>query len=281
MNKATIRQRTKVLAKSVLFSSFVKVVFVIILIEGTSLLLSMLFSELSDRLFGSYTISLWIFNFDLYASILLLFGSIFALPLELGAAEYFLRLVRRKEPKISDIFLWFADGERLKTVLSYFLWTAIIYVLAIPAFTMPTGYILEEVRALFEDILKQAESGATSIVVNYSLIDWKNTLLSLAIIGAYFLFTCRFMALPYLLVDDFSIGGIGAARKSWKLMKGHTFEYMVFALSFAGWYIGAAFTAGMLAFYAVPYFTLGKVIFAEYIRADKNINARVSEESPA
>jgi len=266
------------LAKSVLFPSFLKIIFVIILVQGTTLLLSLLFSELSYRFLGTLQVKLWIYEFDLYSVIFLLVGSIFALPLELGAAEYFLKLVRRKEPKIADIFLWFSDSVRLKTVASYFIWTAIIYVAAVPLLTMPSGYIFDGVNILVEDMIAQAESGAETIAANYSLINWNYILLSFALMGVYWLLMCRFMALPYILVDNFNIGGIGAAKKSWKIMKGHTFEYVLFALSFAGWYIGVAFTAGMLAFYAIPYFTIGKVIFSEYVRADENINSGIAEE---
>lgn len=66
----------------------------------------------------------------------------------------------------------------------------------------------------------------------------------------------------YLLADGDSRYGMEIISKSWEIMKGHKNEFFVFILSFIGWALLTAITAGIVGvFYANPY---AYVSFAGY-----------------
>jgi uncharacterized membrane protein len=58
---------------------------------------------------------------------------------------------------------------------------------------------------------------------------------------------------PYILLDNPEIGGREAIRRSKALMRGHRWDLFLCDLSFIGWALLTALTAGILSVWVVPY----------------------------
>lgn len=278
MDRATIRVRTKILAKSVLSENFGRVFFVIILEAITTAVLSYLFNGIAAKAFPNAVANIAGFNVYYAFIAITLIGEIMLIPLKLGVAEFILGLVRRKSPKIADIFLWYSDGEKLRRVLSYWGWTVFLSLVSIPLVTVPSDYLLGVVNDITAEAAAQLSGGAQQVVLPAGFINNTNILLSVGAILLYGIITVRLIAVPYVVADGRERNAFKAAVTSWKLMKGHFFEYIVFVLSFFLWGVGMVFTSFILAIYFVPYFRLSQLIFIEYARAEKDINAMPADE---
>lgn len=276
MNKSEIRVKTKLLAKATLHSAFIRVVFVLALELLTAIVLSLVFSELAEKLFPLAIIRIWKYEFNYMHVVFGILGSLFSLPLTLGAAEYLLSVVRRKPAKISDIFLWFADSDKLKTVLSYFVWIAFLSIFSFLMQTLASKYIVNQINNVLGHLSEQIQSGIAEPQPDFSIMDVKGILVSVVLIVLYYILSARFMLLPYLMVDNSKLSTLKAVGMSWSIMRGHTFEYIVLLMSFIGWFLAMVFTAFILGIYFIPYFELTNVIFSEYVRADKKLR-----EAPA
>jgi uncharacterized membrane protein len=68
---------------------------------------------------------------------------------------------------------------------------------------------------------------------------------------------CGLSRVPFLLADEYPMGGMDVIKKSWEIMKGNRNDYFVFILSFIGWLILTAVTAGIVGvFYSNPYMNI-------------------------
>lgn len=61
---------------------------------------------------------------------------------------------------------------------------------------------------------------------------------------------------PYILAEDNSKGVIQSLKESWRLMKGHKWEYFVLQISFFLWYMLGAITLGIAFLWILPYINL-------------------------
>ena len=147
MKKSHVIKTTKYIAKQVMAPVFFRLILLLVLETITAFALSSVFAGLTEKLGVGWVISVWVFRIDLLAILLSLLAGLFLLPLSLGITEYLLKLVRRKEARIADIFLWFADGEKLKRVFQYFLYTVALAVLTVPLYTVPSSYLLSTANA--------------------------------------------------------------------------------------------------------------------------------------
>ncbi|HOO22722.1 MAG TPA: DUF975 family protein [Clostridia bacterium] len=65
----------------------------------------------------------------------------------------------------------------------------------------------------------------------------------------------RYSMLPFVLADYDDIGWREALDKCKEITKGRKFEIFVYNLSFIGWFLLGAITAGILYIYVAPYYT--------------------------
>lgn len=271
MEKSTIRVRTKILAKTVLSENFIKIFVALVLEALTGRALSYLYNGLAEKFFNACTLTVGPYTFYYAVTAMSVAGSIFLIPLQLGIAEYLLLLVRKRSPRFGDIFLWYGDSEKFRRVLSYWLWTALFSLVSVPMLTVTGDYLLQLGNDITAAMAEQMKAGAEVFTMPEGMINYAYIFVSLALMALYGLISVKFAPMPYLLADGRAKNAFSAAAQSWKLMRGHTFEYILLVLSFFMWYIGLAFTAFILAVYFVPYFRMTKIIFIEYLRAEKDL----------
>lgn len=277
MKKSHVIKTTKYIAKRVMAPVMFRLIILLALEAMTAFALSLVFAGLTEKIGLDWMVSVWVFRFDLSALLLSLLGSVFLIPLSLGVTEYLLKLVRRKEARIADIFLWFAESEKLKRVFRYFLYTVALAVLTIPLYTVPSQYLLDTANAMLADIRDQMLAGAAAASVNWSLVDFRAAGVCIALMLLYALISVKLLLTQYTFVDDPSISPFAAAYRSWHVMRGHMVEFFLLMLSFIGWYIACSLTVFIIALYLMPYLRMSVVIFTEYARADNELKRAAPE----
>lgn len=80
----------------------------------------------------------------------------------------------------------------------------------------------------------------------------------------------------YILIDNPQLSGNDAITESRKLMNGHKMDLFLLDLSFIGWYILTALTAGLLSLYVTPYHHAARARFYESIKAPAAVEAEVA-----
>lgn len=280
MTKEIVRKRIKMLAKMIAAQAFFPVLFVIVLQMASTMLFSLLANEISARYFPKAVWQLGNFSFNYMFPLISILINALLLPLHLGVAEFLQLLIRGKKPPVSGIFHWFSDGEKLSVVFSYFLFTTVLTLVMTPLSDIPYQYINRIYFEVIADLQNQIEAGATTFVVNPALFNWPVLALSGVLLFLGMLVSIRFVPIVYLLVDRPKEGAFAAAKRSWELMKGHTWEYLILLLSFSGWYIALPFTFFLAGLYLLPYLHISIVIFVSYIQSDPILqqNAKVTPE---
>lgn len=277
MNKSDIRVKTKMLAKATMRPIIFKLIFVLLLELITINTVTSLLSALKNRLFEETVVSIWIYNINYIEVVLAIISGIMVFPLSLGIAEYFLKAVRLKQPKITDIFLWYADSAKLKTMWRYFLWISFFSVITLPINRLAADFVVGQYDKVMFDLTEQINAGAQSVTINLGLLDYNNLLICSGLLIFSALVSVKFILIPFIMVDDPTINGFRAAAQSWRVMKGHSLEYLLLVLSFAGWFIASIFTMFLVALYFYPYMRVTIAIFSEYSRADNKIKETTSE----
>ena len=268
MKRTVLISKTKYIARQVMGTAFFRILLLLILESGTAVALSLVFSKLATRMAPDALLRVWVFEIHWPAVLLTLAAQVFLLPLTLGLTEYLVRLVRRQEPKAADVFLWYSDGEKLKRVFSYFLYTAAFTVIELPLRTAAGNYLLDAINDLLAGAREQLEAGAAAITFDASRIDPAACCVAIAALLLFFYLNTRLLLTRFFVADSSTPSAFQAALCSWRVTGGHVLTYALLMLSFAGWYLACAFTMFLAAMYMVPYVQMSTVIFAEYIRAD-------------
>lgn len=82
----------------------------------------------------------------------------------------------------------------------------------------------------------------------------------------------------YLMIDDPSLSGMDALRKSKELMKGHKCEYFLLCLSFIGWAFLAAMTFGIGFIFLLPYMALSQAVYYNNLVGNSKIERKRKED---
>lgn len=84
------------------------------------------------------------------------------------------------------------------------------------------------------------------------------------------------MALAYgmttFIIIDSDTQGADALKKSREMMNGYKGNYLLFQLSFIGWYILVPFTLGILLIWLIPYHNIAEVEYYEKLKSLRNAN---------
>ena len=287
MDKSEIRVKTKLLAKAALRPVFFKVLFVLALEFFTELVLSLVFAKIAGKFSvrGRSGLEIRIqLNADGFRNS---WQSVFT-PADAWRGGIPVKRGQTQAGENIRYFQWFADPDRLKTVLSYFAWVAFSSVFSFLMLNLSSEYILNQLNNMLADLNGQIQSGSVELRPDFSLLDAKGILVSAALIVMYFILSARFMLMPYLMADNLKLSPLKAVGMSWSIMHGHTFEYILLLLSFIGcflatavtafiigiyfgWFLALATTMFIIGIYFYPYFRLTIVIFSEYVRADKKL----------
>ena len=74
------------------------------------------------------------------------------------------------------------------------------------------------------------------------------------------------LSMSSLIVIDSDLGPIDALKKSWEIMKGYKWNYLVFILSFLGWILLSPLTFFLLLIWLVPYMTVAEIMYYEKLK---------------
>lgn len=238
--------------------SFFKLLLILVLQAVTSALLVRVFGAAAGRLWPELVFRAAGIEINWAGTLAGIAGSALAAPIELGAAEFILRLVRRKECGVGDIFAWYSDGKLLGLAAKFGVWKIAAALVQAAAFDIPFNYLAEK-------LLPAASGAAETAKPDFSAADWRGILAAAALIVLWGAFTVLGTAVKYVFADTGKLGK--SLVTSFCVMGRHFFGYVLFLLSFAGFYIGIFFTAGLLGIYFIPYFSTAQAVYVEYVRA--------------
>ncbi len=132
-------------------------------------------------------------------------------------------------------------------------------------------YVLNFIRTgnfEFKDILNCLKEKWLNILL-VTLIS--RVLISIGI--AFFIIPGIILALGWsmasVVVIDSDLSAIDALKKSWNMMKGYKWNYLIFILSFLGWALLAPFTLGLLFIWLIPYITVAELMYYEKLKEVK------------
>ncbi|MGN1450737.1 MAG: DUF975 family protein [Eubacteriales bacterium] len=259
------RKKIKRLAKTVMSGSFFKLLLILVLQAVTSALLVRVFGAAAGRLWPELVFRAAGIEINWAGTIAGIVGSALAAPIELGAAEFILRLVRRKECGVGDVFAWYSDGKLLGRAAKFGVWKIAASIVQAAAFDIPFNYLAEKLLPAASGAAETAEAAAGFEAQDFSAADWRGILAAAALIVLWGAFTVLGTAVKYVFADTGKLGK--SLVTSFCVMRRHFFRYVLFLLSFAGFYIGIFFTAGLLGIYFIPYFNTAQAVYVEYVRA--------------
>lgn len=76
------------------------------------------------------------------------------------------------------------------------------------------------------------------------------------------------MAIPLIIDQD--LKPMDAIKKSKEMMKGYKWNYLVFGLSFIGWFILSPFTLCILFIWLIPYMIVAETLYYEKLKSLSN-----------
>lgn len=74
------------------------------------------------------------------------------------------------------------------------------------------------------------------------------------------------LSMASLITIDTDLGPIDALKKSWTMMRGYKWNYLIFILSFLGWILLSPFTLFFLLIWLIPYITVAEIIYYEKLK---------------
>lgn len=274
------RQKIKGLAKTFMFGDrpgkFLCLIFLLVLNFLTSALLVRVFGLLGEQLrpesvFEVFGLS--VNPFGLGASVL---SAFLAAPLELGVTEYILKLIRRQEVRLGDVFGWYGSFSALLRAFPFGVFSVVCALFQIVLFDVPLSYVQSQLFVVLEDVQAQIASGAHQVFANYGLMNAKGVLLSVVLMLAAAVLSVLFVGVVYLYLDTGRI--FSSVFRSPAVMLRFTWSYMLFVMSFTGFYIATVFTLGLMGVYLLPYFGVSKAVFVEYARTGSFPTAEAEAE---
>lgn len=127
----------------------------------------------------------------------------------------------------------------------------------------------------FADMFDSFSYGLKVIILNFltTLIVTFGTMLFFV---PGLIFSIMYSQAFFILVEDPSVGIIEAMRRSRKLMAGHKAEYLVFSLSYIGWYLlSSLFILGEL--WVQPYVGVGMALYYDHLTGKQAFHLRRRE----
>jgi hypothetical protein len=266
------RQKIKHLAKNSMAGRFFSVLVIMGLQYLTSALLVRVFSMLGTNLRPEATFELFGLTVNYISISFGVLAALFFAPLELGICEYLLCLVRKKEVHFADAFSWYGDFSKIAKSVPYGIWSVFTAVFQVALFDFPMAYIQGQLEIVLKDIQEQSTAGAELIIPHYGLMNGKGILIAVAAMLLIALLGTLFVAVKFFYVDTKKI--FFSVFSSPSLMIRHIWSYILFVLSFAGFYFGTIFTFGLLGIYLLPYFGVSQVAYIEYVRAKAKFDGK-------
>lgn len=189
----------------------------------------------------------------------LLSGVIMVL-LSTGQLSMCLKALKGNKVTVNDMF----DGFKVKPMITVGIFV-LLTLLLVPVMIVGTILVfLVSGVSIGGSILAGSDVlSFTGLFVQLLLVAILVITVPTMILSAYFFLTF------YFVVDEEVNDGVtvgGAIKMSFKLMKGHIWEYIVFSMSFMWWYLLVGVTLGLALLWVAPYSSLALTKYYEYIR---------------
>ncbi|MFT9078258.1 DUF975 family protein [Ethanoligenens sp.] len=192
---------------------------------------------------------------------------LFTAPLKNGQAEWYWKLVDRKETPIGDVFGWYGSFRLYgKSILLglHILWRMVLW--AIPVYAAP-GALL----TIYALLLGGADTLLANLLLVLGLVLF--VFASLVIVAV----SLRYFPARYLLVEDSKRTANDCVRTAARYSKGFRWEIIKFQLSFLLWWLLCYLI--FPAFYVMPYYNASSAVFARHIIFTQRAKER--QHSPA
>lgn len=277
--RSQVIRTAKGLAKPAMAPYLFKIILLLALETVTGFALSTVISGLTQKFGLTCVVRIWVYRFDFSAALLTVLTGFLLVPLTLGVAEFLLKAFRRGKPRVLDVFLWYSDGERLKRVLEYYVYTVGTGLISLALYSIPAGWLLDTADTVLADLSEQL-TALVSPTVNWSLVDGRAVAVSLGCMLIYALFATHLLLTPYYFLDHPEAGPFTAALRSWRAMRGHVWEWILCIVSFAGWYLMCALFMFLPLLYLMPYMRMTQVVYAEYVRSANEQNRTSPGDTP-
>lgn len=194
-------------------------------------------------------------------------------PISLGIVSWYLSLLRKQDHSGNLIFSWINQEKYLSSLKTCgFFWLiklgqtiasviVPVILLIIGGIASASFFALHNFMFSFRDwhwgYFGQLfrNSYLTLVILAYAIV--------FLIIEIYFI---RFSAIYNIMCDQPQKSLSDAIGESKNVMRGHTWEMVVFYLSFFGWYLLVPVTFGLILLYLAPYMKASKLLYIEYLR---------------
>lgn len=181
--------------------------------------------------------------------------------LYMGMLEITIKIAKGKKAKFSDLF------NRTD-----FFWKTVAITIILITFTL-LCVILEYISfkslatfTIYQTDMSPLISGTMLLV---------GVLLCAAIATFYIVLMVSLSQVFYILYDNENMPVLDILNRSMDLMEEHRLDYIIYALSFAGWIIVGIMTFGLLLFWVVPYIMVSSALFYdELIKLEKKENKK-------
>ena len=143
-------------------------------------------------------------------------------------------------------------------------------------FTLLTALVSAGYIKYLIDFVRKGKFDSNTII-NTIKEKWLNIIICNILVGILVCIGCIFLVIPgiilalaysfaqYLVVDS-DISGADSLTKSREMMKGYKLDYLVFILSFLGWFILGVFTFFIAYVWIIPYFYVANTIYFEKLK---------------
>ena len=266
------RQKIKHIAKETMIGRFFKILALMLLSYLTSALLVKVFSLIGTNYRPDATVEVFGLTVNYISVSAGILTSLLSAPLELGICEYVLGLIRKKEVRFINVFSWYGELPKLGRAVPFGIWSVFTSVFQVALFDIPLAYIQGQLELVLEDIQEQANAGTEFIIPNYTLMDGRGIAIAVGAMLAVAVLGTLFVAVKYFYVDTGKL--FFSVFSSLAVMIRHLWSYIVFVLSFSGFYFGTMFTFGLLGVYLLPYFGMSQAAFVEYVRAKAKFDGK-------
>ena len=270
------RLQIKFRAKSILRAVYFRLLLVLAIYQVPMLVLSDLISRID---FGGPTVEILGIPVSLVGEAARFIMLFLEAPLLLGASAYMLRLDEQRPLRVGSVFSWFSDGRRLTQAANYALFSVALQLVLYPLDRLPQLWLnsrAEEYAGVLQQMMETTGSGGLpdAELLRQGLAISGQSMLCTGLSVCFMLVMMLFAPLAYLVAMDpeGQTGFFAKLKENFRCIRGHYFEFLVFTLSFIGWYLLASLLSQFGRILIYPYIYMAQaVFFNRLIRAKRGL----------
>lgn len=190
-------------------------------------------------------------------------------PLILGFTIFFLRLYRKEEANITDIFIGFERFGR--SLLLYFMINLFVFLWTLPA-------VIAMIIFAAAGIFTMPSVGSPTSFPSGGIFFIGIILCILLLIPAI-IAQLRYSQSFIILADHPEMRAMDALNESKRLMKGNVGKLFLLGLSFIGWFLLSILTLGILMLWIMPYLYMAYVVFYSILTGKDRFEDEIEEDN--